>query len=78
MFDRFPAQSWACHVLVLAYAPGQLPGTVTSDTSVTTGLGSLPSDAVGAVKSGADGHSMVALAPHAPRMGAVVSFTVIF
>ena len=49
---------------------------VTSLTSLTAGLGSQVSLAVGAVNPGVAGHSIVALAPAAERVGGVVSATV--
>ena len=76
VFDSLPQASVAFHVLVLLYVPGQA-GTVTSDISVMTGLGSQRSLAVGAVNTGVEGQSMVASAPAALMTGGVISCTVI-
>jgi hypothetical protein len=75
--DVLPEQSVALHVFVLVKVPGQLPGVVTSETTETTGFGSQASVAVGGVKTGVAGHSMVVLAPGWPITGGVVSTTVI-
>ena len=56
--------------------PAQLPGLVTSLTSTTVGAAAQLSVAVGAVKTGRAGHSIVTLAPAALMVGAVVSCTV--
>src|SRR5438876_554579 len=69
-----PLQSVASQVRVSAKVPGQVPGVVTSLTRFTVAPPQV-SEAVGGVKLGVAGHSMVALAPAAPIVGAVVSFT---
>src|SRR6266446_1864597 len=70
-----PLQSVASQVRVSAKVPGQVPGVVTSLTRFTVAPPQV-SEAVGGVKLGVAGHSMVALAPADPIVGAVVSFTV--
>src|SRR5439155_9747594 len=55
--------------------PGQVPGVVTSLIRFTVAPPQV-SEAVAGVKIGAGGQSIVALAPSAPIVGAVVSTTV--
>src|SRR6266704_902463 len=70
-----PLQSVASQVRVSVKIPGQVPGVVTSLTRFTVAPPQV-SEAVGGVNTGVAGHSMVALAPAAPIVGAVVSTTV--
>src|SRR5205823_4736067 len=70
-----PLQSVASQVRVSLKVPGQVPGVVTSLTRFTVAPPQV-SEAVGGVKLGVFGHWMVALAPAAPIVGAVVSITV--
>src|SRR6185295_17785219 len=74
--DSLPQASTAFHVLVLVYVPVQLPGVVTSETSITDGFGSHKSLAVGAVNTGEAGQSIVASAPCPLMSGGVTSTTV--
>src|SRR5438876_5642158 len=69
-----PLQSVASQVRVSVEVPGQVPGVVSSPTRALP-ISPQVSEAVGGVKLGVAGHSMVALAPAAPIVGAVVSFT---
>src|SRR5260370_13683334 len=71
-----PLQSVASQVLVSVEVPAQVPGVVTSLTRFTVAPPQV-SEAVGGVKLGVAGHSMVALAPADPIVGAVVSFTIV-
>src|SRR5207245_1759839 len=73
--EWLPLQSVASHVRVSVKVPGQVPGVVTSLTRFTVAPPQV-SEAVGGVKLGVFGHWMVALAPAAPIVGAVVSITV--
>src|SRR5207253_3213551 len=70
--EWLPLQSVASQVRVSAKVPGQVPGVVTSLTRFTVAPPQV-SEAVGGVKLGVAGHSMVALAPAAPIVGAIVS-----
>src|SRR5205823_3651283 len=72
---ELPLQSVASQVRVSVKVPGQVPGVVTSLTRFTVAPPQV-SEAVGGVKLGVVGHWMVALAPAAPIVGAVVSTTV--
>ena len=74
--DVLPQASIASQVLVLEYDPAQVPAAVTSLNNLTVELPHA-SDAVGAVNDGVAVHSIVALAPAVPIVGAVVSVTVI-
>src|SRR6266567_2861617 len=71
-----PLQSVASQVRVSAKVPGQVPGVVTSLTRFTVAPPQV-SEAVGGVKLGVAGHSMVALAPAAPIVGVGVAFSVV-
>src|SRR5207253_5365810 len=73
--EWLPLQSVASQVRVSVKVPGQVPGVVTSLIRFTVAPPQV-SEAVGGVKLGVAGHSMVALAPAAPIVGAVVSTTV--
>jgi len=70
-----PHASIAFHVLVIV-CKHELP-VVTSEPTVRTVAPLQASDAVGAVKVGVVVHSIVALAPALPIVGACVSTTVI-
>src|ERR1043166_7804003 len=74
--DSLPQASTAFQVLVRVNVPVQLPGVVTSLTSTTVGAGAQLSVAVGGVKTGVAGQSMVASGPAALIMGATSSLTV--
>jgi hypothetical protein len=67
-----PQSSVPLHVLVMLYEPGQLPCVVESTKEMLT-LVSQASVAVGAVKLGAAGQLIVAVAPCPLNTGAVLS-----
>src|SRR5258705_5415620 len=69
--EEFPQASTASHVLVVVFAH-ELP-PVTSPPTCTTVDVLRTSLAVGAVNEGVAGHSIVALAPAFPMVGACVS-----
>ena len=72
---ELPQASTALHVLVVVFAH-ELP-PVTSPPTSTTVAPLQASDAVGGVNDGVAVHSIVALAPALPIVGACVSTTVI-
>src|SRR6266702_2614701 len=73
--EWLPLQSVASQARVSVEVPAQVPAVVTSLTRFTVAPPQV-SEAVGGVKLGVFGHWMVALAPAAPIVGAVVSITV--
>src|SRR5437667_12155316 len=73
--EWFALPSVASQVRVSVEVLGQVPGVVTSLTRFTVAPPQV-SEAVGGVKLGVAGHSMVALAPADPIVGAVASLTV--
>src|SRR5258705_9138354 len=73
--EELPQASTACHVLVTVFEH-EVP-TVTSLPTIFTVTVLQASDAVGAVKDGDAVHSIVALAPAVPMVGACVSTSVI-
>src|SRR6478736_4066323 len=74
--EWLPQASVASQVFVREKLLAHVPAVVTSLSSFTVAPPQV-SDAVGGVKLGVAGHSMVVLAPAAPIVGGVVSTTVI-
>src|SRR5437667_10250540 len=73
--EWLPLQSVSSQVRVSLKVPGQVPGVVTSLTRFTVAPPQV-SEAVGGVKLGVFGHSLLASLPVEPIVGAVVSTTV--